>query len=495
MTVFSYWTIPYVSIDDRRLIYLYNLGFLVVLAALFGDVFVHRTYLDSDILHGITEARLKTPQGWSPQPDQDPFCDKNLCVKWDADEVGYSYTSDSIFVTTRIKDALEKSVCDQETRRKFKSLGNTGSKDEVGGDSKDKYEDDHEHDTDGSNDNDEAGEGSSSKSKLLKSNGIRKKRGENGGKELHNHHSDSSLESCEDDSLENTILECAEYKRVSKKYYYPYKVDDFHIAVNAYGEALEFCSNTKYTTRSEENMDELINSCPYVYVMRNFPGQLVSYNGSVLHSFDGKQGGDGILRDVPLWKFLEAAGVNSLDSRISQTNNKILRDKGGVFMITIKFHLDLDEVGYLGGFFSNPDTQLLPTKFTVRVEKLAQAGYKVREVVGHSRTHRRVRTSYGLHFKLMLAGQARKFSWSKLLSEIILKFGLFGIITTILDILWQIIFPLMGFPDYNDLVYRNVRHPELENLVDDGEQNVKQEKLGEREEKQDQDVVEDKKTI
>jgi len=214
--------------------------------------------------------------------------------------------------------------------------------------------------------------------------------------------------------------------RSIREYYYPYKVDDFHIAINACGEALEFCSNTKYTTRSKKDSNDLMNSCPYVYVMRNFPGQLVSYNGSVLHSFDGKQEGDGIHRDVPLWKFLEAAGVNSIDSRISQTNNKILRDMGGVFMITIKFHLDLDKVGYLGGFFSNPDTQLLPTKFTVRVEKLAEAGYKVREVVGHSRTHRRVRTSYGLHFKLMLAGKARKFSWSKLLSEIILKFGLFA---------------------------------------------------------------------
>jgi len=417
MAVFSFWTIPYVSIDDRRLIYLYNLGFLVVLAALCGDVFIHRTYLDTEILHGITEARLKTPQGWSPRPDQDPFCDKNLCVKWDADEVGHSYTSDSIFVTTRIKDALEKSVCDQETRRKFRSLGNKGSKDEVGGHSKDRYEDDHEHDTDVSDEDKykDNHEDSSSKSKLLKSNGIPKKRGENG--------KNTSLESCDDDSLENSILECAEYKRVSNKYYYPYKVDDFHIAINAYGEALEFCSNKKYTTRSEEDINDLNNSCPYIYVMTHFPGQLVSYNGSVLHRFDGKQGGDGILRDVPLWKFLEAAGVNSLDSRTSQTNNKVLRDMGGVFMITIKFHLDLAEVGYLGGFFSNPETQLLPTKFTVRVEKLAEAGYKVREVVGHSRTHRRVRTSYGLHFKLMLAGKARKFSWSKLLSEIILKFG------------------------------------------------------------------------
>ena len=57
----------------------------------------------------------------------------------------------------------------------------------------------------------------------------------------------------------------------------------------------------------------------------------------------------------------------------------------------------------------------------------------------------------------MVTGKAEKFSWSKLLSEIVLKFGLFGVISTILDLLWQIVFPLLGFPDYNDLVYKSVQ--------------------------------------
>ena len=81
----------------------------------------------------------------------------------------------------------------------------------------------------------------------------------------------------------------------------------------------------------------------------------------------------------------------------------------------------------------------------------------MREVVGHTKNERRVRTYYGLHFKLAVAGKAKRFSWAKLVSEIVMKFGLFGVVSTILDLLWQIVFPMVGFPDYNDLVYKEVK--------------------------------------
>ena len=90
------------------------------------------------------------------------------------------------------------------------------------------------------------------------------------------------------------------------------------------------------------------------------------------------------------------------------------------------------------------------------MSRLRQAGYKVREVVSHGREERTIRTYYGLHFKLRVSGQARRFSWSCLLSEIVLKFGLLGVITTILDLLWQIVFPWLGYPDYNNLVFKSV---------------------------------------
>ena len=68
-----------------------------------------------------------------------------------------------------------------------------------------------------------------------------------------------------------------------------------------------------------------------------------------------------------------------------------------------------------------------------------------------------VRTYYGLHFKIHVMGRAEKFSWSKLLSEIVLKFGLFGVMTSVLDLLWQVFFPLLGLPDYNNMVYSSVQ--------------------------------------
>ena len=48
-----------------------------------------------------------------------------------------------------------------------------------------------------------------------------------------------------------------------------------------------------------------------------------------------------------------------------------------MFLINIKFHLDFSKIGYLTGLLSRPDTEKLPSKFTIRVNRLAQAGYKV----------------------------------------------------------------------------------------------------------------------
>ena len=104
-------------------------------------------------------------------------------------------------------------------------------------------------------------------------------------------------------------------------------------------------------------------------------------------------------------------------------------------------------------------------------------------MVGHTKTQRRVRTYYGMHFKLMVAGKAKKFSWGKLLSEIVMKFGLFGVVSTILDLLWQIVFPMVGFPDYNDLVYKSVK------IKDSGnEANNNAEEISEVEEEKDNNL-------
>ena len=58
-----------------------------------------------------------------------------------------------------------------------------------------------------------------------------------------------------------------------------------------------------------------------------------------------------------------------------------------------------------------------------------------------------------------------------------LSFGLLGVVTTVLDLLWQIVFPLLGFPDYNDLVFKSVKHEgdghDDKGQAVNGEQNAK----------------------
>ena len=168
------------------------------------------------------------------------------------------------------------------------------------------------------------------------------------------------------------VLECAEYKRISKKYYYPYGIEDFYLKINAFAEAQEFCSQMKFVSNSEESSNDGENEsrCPYVYSMRKVPGELLSYNGTVLKHFNKDQDISSSMKEVPISTFLEAAGVDLVHSQR-------LRDKGGVFMITVKFHLDYSKIGYLTGLFSISDQGTLPTKFSVSVSKLAKAGYKV----------------------------------------------------------------------------------------------------------------------
>ena len=83
----------------------------------------------------------------------------------------------------------------------------------------------------------------------------------------------------------------------------------------------------------------------------------------------------------------------------------------------------------------------------------------MREVVEHQGDTRTTRTYYGIHFKISVTGKAKRFSWTKLLSEIVLKFGLLGVMTNILDLVWQVVFPWLGYPDYNNLVFSCVSPP------------------------------------
>lgn len=53
-------------------------------------------------------------------------------------------------------------------------------------------------------------------------------------------------------------------------------------------------------------------------------------------------------------------------------------------------------------------------------------------------------------------GWVGHWSWGKLLAELVVKFGVLGIVTHLLDAYWQFVLPLAGGRNYNEDVYRQV---------------------------------------
>ena len=134
---------------------------------------------------------------------------------------------------------------------------------------------------------------------------------------------------------------------------------------------LEYCSKKRFHG----------HSCPYMFVLDDLPGELVSSNGTVIETFNSPADpGATTLNKVPVSKYLEAAGMSSLDAKISRSG-RFVRDKGAVFLLKIKFEMDEEKLGYFGAFFTNPETETLPTRFTIRVERIAEAGFKVSTIV------------------------------------------------------------------------------------------------------------------
>ena len=102
-----------------------------------------------------------------------------------------------------------------------------------------------------------------------------------------------------------------------------------------------------------------------------------------------------------------------------------------------------------------------PIYYTVRVDRVALADYK-RRSVAKSDSHRRlVRQEHGLLFRTRVTGTAIRFSTQQLLSEVVLKFGLLGLVSQGIDVMWQYVFPIFLGVDYGATVFRSVSQSDV----------------------------------
>eukprot|EP00397_Hematodinium_sp_SG-2012_P018375 GEMP01018820.1.p1 GENE.GEMP01018820.1~~GEMP01018820.1.p1 ORF type:complete len:353 (+),score=63.02 GEMP01018820.1:222-1280(+) len=345
----AYWTVPYVAIDDWRLKFSYTLGVCAVVLYLFAHLFVHRSYLEKDLVSGMSRLRLKSPDlSHFEQPENgDKF------VLWDSDEVT-TYLENGLFIATRIKDI-------------------------------------------------------------------------NG--ELH----------CPDGEQ----LTCRSYDVRSKHEFFPKFLEQFTLSLRDRVEALTFCKEFRANHPGS-------SYCPFSYDTNKLHGRLLGHDGKVIAALPSK--GAGAKKDsdeLTLSSWLHAAGVRLDEMNV---NNRTLREKGVTLLVLVHYDHD-DSVGFWNSFW---ERQSLPMKYSIRVLRLSDAGYKRREVIGHQGTTRVTRCSWGISIKVVSSGHAHRWSFSALLDMVVIQLGLLSLLTQVLDFFWQHVLPRFGH-DYNDAVFREIK--------------------------------------
>ncbi|CAD7923055.1 unnamed protein product [Amoebophrya sp. A120] len=223
--------------------------------------------------------------------------------------------------------------------------------------------------------------------------------------------------------------------------------------------------------------------------------------------------------DVSLGQLLSAAGIDSLDEK--QPDDTVVREKGSVLVLTLHFAPDEEQLSFWSSAIDSNRNRSVPAKYTATVDRIPFSEYKLREVqpiaiskmisgkmntdssrifttpsesdgnimggasspvpeISHGpeddhpgadperrpphllpnkHSHfRRVRTLHGIQIKVVLAGSARRFSWAAVVSQAVLKFGLLGLLSQGLDLLWQYVFPLVVGVDYSRQVYSQVKN-------------------------------------
>ena len=72
-------------------------------------------------------------------------------------------------------------------------------------------------------------------------------------------------------------------------------------------------------------------------------------------------------------------------------------------------------------------------------------------------TSRIVQRLHGLLFKFDHSGAAGRFSFTAIPNHLVYALGYVTVIKTVLDLVWSLLFPPLGLPDYNEKVYAKLK--------------------------------------
>lgn len=171
---------------------------------------------------------------------------------------------------------------------------------------------------------------------------------------------------------------------------------------------------------------------------------------------------------LTLAEWLAAADLSLEDSFDAQKANakheSTYRFKGVAMLVNIHYS-NKERAQLWDSFFGRPP----PLTYSITVQHLAETGFKQRQVVREyeedGKFYRSLRVKHGVLFKIQTSGQAGRFEWSAVLSELVLKLGLITLLGTILDVLWIYVLPFLGV-DYTGHVFKSLSKQELKPKTD-----------------------------
>lgn len=245
-------------------------------------------------------------------------------------------------------------------------------------------------------------------------------------------------------------VKCNKWRTNKVSSYFVQSVEEFELKIshNVYcSKFIESCKNTA--------------ECPFAALGSTMKGRLLATDGSVLRLIPA-----GVNPTYKLKDWLVAAGVgldNTSDALQDDDNTYVGENDKQIPTYRFFGFALLVDVTYnaRSGNFMDYVRGKPPLTYDIRVNHIPHTFYKHRELLSEQHDSmtgigsRELLRSAGIVIKVAQSGQCARFSLSALTEKLLVNMGMLGVLTSIIEFVWQFIYPVWGV-DYNPDVYRVV---------------------------------------
>jgi len=269
--------------------------------------------------------------------------------------------------------------------------------------------------------------------------------------------------SCQDQSQ---ICEI-KWEKAERTTFFVAGVEDYILSIDAYLEALTFHRQDPSVPYQYATDHRNMAGC-LLLIERDARAKLSSGNGDFMEAGDGHVLYKSLVGEkdsILLGDLLKAAGVSDLDAPSDSSSTKggaaSMRAEGFVLKVDL-FYTNLDSLTLWAWMAGKRSTM----RYEISARHVPRTEFKQSEVLGESDLlkmsrgepllKRTVLKRHGILIRFVQHGEVGRPSLGVLMAHVAVLMASVSLVTTILDICWQIFFPLLFAVDYNDDVFQMV---------------------------------------